>query len=49
LNLSVCNLHVVCLITATTREWSASQSVHLNDRTSSILECCLLSNKIWPI
>jgi hypothetical protein len=50
--MSIWNLCTVCLLTArfsltfvTTRQWSVPQSAHLNDRTSSTLECCLLSTK----
>jgi hypothetical protein len=34
---------------ATTRQWSVSQSVLLKDRTSSILECHILSINMWSI
>jgi hypothetical protein len=34
---------------ATTRKWSVLQSAPLNDRTSRILECHLLSVNTWSI
>jgi hypothetical protein len=37
------------LIFATTKHWSVSQSAPLKDRTSSTLECRLLSIKMWTI
>jgi hypothetical protein len=56
LNLSTWNFFGTCLLTAnlsltfaTPRQWSVSQSATLKDRTSSILECHLLSINMWSI
>ena len=56
LNLSPSSVCAACLLTAnlsltfaTTRQWSVSQSAPLKLRTSSMLDCHLLSINMWSI